>query len=120
MGKGEGRRAVRVGDQILKIMALLLVEKVRDPRVSEVTLTGIKLSNDLKLARVYFSIRGGEERVVAAVDGLESAKGFIRREVGRRAGLRYVPEIRFIHDRSLQEASQLEDLFKRIRSEEDQ
>jgi ribosome-binding factor A len=54
-----GKRSVRVGDVILKEVAFLLLEKVRDPRVQGVTLTGVRLSDDLKLARIYFQRHGG-------------------------------------------------------------
>ena len=113
-----GRRANRVGDSILKEIAILLLEKIKDPRVRGVTLTGIKLSNDLKSARVFFSVIGGTEAIQEAEEGLGSARGFIRREIGRRMPLKYLPEIRFIHDPTLAKAQELERLFDSLRSEQ--
>ena len=114
-----GKRATRVGDQILKFIAELLIEKIRDPRVSKVTLTGINLSNDLKNARIYFSVLGDGTEVEEAFKGLESAKGFIKRELGRRSRLRYVPDMIFDHDPTLETGSRLEHLFKKIESEKE-
>jgi len=113
-----GKRAVRVGDQILKEIAILLLNRVKDPRVQGVTMTGINLSNDLKLARVYFSVMGNKSEIERALAGLNSAKGFIKREIGLRMQLRYVPEIKFLHDASLESGSHLDRIFEEIQKDE--
>ncbi len=113
-----GKRAVRVGDQILKEIALLLLNRVRDPRVQGVTVTGVHLSDDLKVAKVFYSIMGEKSRVKEAQAGLDSAKGFIKREIGRRLALRYVPEIMFVHDPSLESGSHMDRVFEEIRKAE--
>ena len=113
-----GKRAVRVGDQILKEIAILLLNRVKDPRVQGVTMTGIDLSNDLKLARVYFSVMGDKSDIERALAGLNSAKGFIKREIGLRMQLRYVPEIKFLHDASLESGSHLDRIFEEIQKDE--
>ena len=113
-----GKRAVRVGDQILKEIAILLLNRVKDPRVQGVTMTGIDLSNDLKLARVYFSVMGDKSEIERALAGLNSAKGFIKREIGLRMQLRYVPEIKFLHDASLESGSHLDRIFEEIEKDE--
>jgi len=113
-----GKRAVRVGDQILKEIAELLITKVRDPRVKATTLTGINLSDDLKHARVYYSVMGDEENIVRTQAGLDSAKGFIKREIGRRMNLRYVPDIIFEHDLSLEKGNKMERLFEKMKLNE--
>jgi ribosome-binding factor A len=115
---GAGKRATRVGDLILREMAFLLLEKVEDPRIQGVTLTGIRLSNDLKQAKVFYSVLGGEGQVEKALAGLNSARGFIKRQIGTRMGLRYVPEILFIYDPSLEEGSHMERVFEKIGASE--
>ena len=112
-----GKRSVRVGDQLLREMADLLMRKVKDPRVSGVTLTGIHLSNDLKHSRVYYSTIGKREDVVRIQAGLDSAKGFIKREIGMRLDLKYVPDIIFIHDLSLEKGDYMEKLFEKMKSD---
>ncbi len=114
-----GKRAVRVGDHILREIAVLLLEKVRDPRVQGVTLTGIHLSDDLKAARVYYSVIGEKEEIGRSQAGLDSAKGFIKREIGLRSALKYVPEITFVHDPSLEKGSRMDKLFEKIEKAEE-
>ncbi len=113
-----GKRAVRVGDMILKEIAFLLLEKVKDPRVRGITLTGIRLSNDLKQAKLFYSVVGDQREIERAMTGLNSAKGFIKREIGTRMELRYVPEISFVHDPSLEDGSHMERVFEKLREAE--
>ena len=113
-----GKRAVRVGDQILKEIADLLMRKVKDPRVHGVTLTGIDLSKDLKHGRVFFSIMGESDDIVNTQKGLDSAKGYIKREIGRRLNLRYMPDIMFQYDPTIETGNQMEKLFQRIHKDD--
>lgn len=110
-----GKRAIRLGDQILKEIAQVLLEKVKDPRVRGVTMTGIRLSNDLRQARVYYSVIGTKSRVETAQAGMESAKGFIKREIGLRLALRYIPEMTFCYDSSLEDGSHMERLLEKLK-----
>ena len=112
-----GKRAVRVGDQLLREVADILAKKVRDPRVKGATLTGIHLSDDLKHGRVYFSVMGGREDIQKVQGGLDSAKGFIKREIGARMDLKYIPDIVFKHDPSLEMGQHMEKIFEKIKSE---
>ena len=112
-----GKRAVRVGDQILREISFLLLNRVKDPRVRGVTMTGIRLSNNLRQARVYYSVMGEKDQIERAQAGLDSARGFVKREIGLRMELRYVPEITFVHDPSLESSSHLERLFEEIRKQ---
>jgi ribosome-binding factor A len=109
-----GKRAYRLGEQILKEIALLIIRKVKDPRVQGVTLTGMVLTDDLKQGKVYYSVMGGQEERERAQTGLDSAKGYIKRQIGLRMKLRYVPEMTFIHDSSLESGSHMERLFDRL------
>ena len=113
-----GKRAVRVADQLLKEIADLLMQKVKDPRVRGVTLTGSHLSDDLKHARIYFSVMGDKSDVNLVQSGLNSAKGFIKKAIGLRLKLRYIPDIVFEHDPTLKMGDDLEKLFQKIRLDE--
>ena len=115
-----GKRAVRVGDHILKEIAILLLHRVRDPRVQGATITGIRLSDDIKQARVFYSVMGEENRIRTVQAGLDSAKGFIKKEIGMRLSLRYVPEITFVHDSSLESASHMEKVFQELHKAKDE
>ena len=113
-----GRRANRVGDLILREVADLVMTKVKDPRVKKITVTGISVSKDLRYARVYYSLIGDEQEILDAQKGLDSAKGFIKREIGLRMDLKYVPDIVFKHDPSLAEGDHMEKLFQKLKTEE--
>jgi len=113
-----GRRADRVGDLILREIADLLMTRVKDPRVKKVTVTGIVVSKDLRYAKAFYSLIGNEQEITEAQKGLESATGFIKREIGLRMDLKYIPEIVFRLDPSLAEGDLMEKLFQRLRTEE--
>ena len=113
-----GKRALRVADLILKEVAFLLLEKVKDPRVRGVTVTGARLTDDLKTARVYYSVIGEKDLIKTAQAGLDSSNGFIKKELGKRLALRYVPTIAFVHDASLEGGVYMNNLFERLKRDE--
>jgi len=109
-----GRRSSRVGDQIMKVVADLLLHKVRDPRVKNVTLTGIEVSKDLRHSRIFFSVLGNAKDILKTQAGLDSARGFIKKEIGHRLEIKYIPDIIFKYDPTLEKTEDLEKLFKKI------
>ena len=111
-----GNRSQRVGDQILRAISELLLKKVRDPRLTGVTLTEVTMSKDLRNAYVYYSVLGQDKDKDQAQLGFESAKGFLRSAIGKRLHLRYVPDIQFRYDSSLEYGRKMERLFEKIES----
>ena len=107
-------RADRVSALIQEVLSELLKKDIRDPRLAMTTVTGVKMSRDLKLARIYFSIYGGKSKSEAAVLGFKSARGFIKRSLAPRLGLRYMPDLQFYYDDSFDYSSHIEQLFKKI------
>ncbi|NIO05824.1 MAG: 30S ribosome-binding factor RbfA [Proteobacteria bacterium] len=112
------KRAERVGDLIKREVSEMLIRGIKDPRVGLVTITRVRLSDDLRLAKVFFSVMGSEEDRTRNLQGLNSAKGFIKREIGKRTHLRYVPDIVFKFDPSVEYADHLDRLIKEINREE--
>lgn len=112
------KRSLRVGDMILKEISDMLVKgNLRDPRIESVVLTGIKLTDDLGFARVYFTVIGeGFDREKVA-DGLQSASTYIKRELSRRLRIRKIPEVRFEFDESLQEGYRIDELLRKTKGE---
>ena len=96
----------------------LLVRDLRDPRLRGITLTGVKMDDDLRHGRVYFSHLEGSVRAPAAVAGFRSANGFIRREIGKSLGLRYTPELDFEFDPALERAARIDALLKQAASKD--
>ncbi|HAO20353.1 MAG TPA: 30S ribosome-binding factor RbfA [Desulfobacteraceae bacterium] len=101
-------RSDRVSSLILKHLSLILKKHISDPRLEMATLTGVKVSADLKHARIYFCITGGENKIKQAQEGFESAIGFIRRAIAPELGLRYMPKLTFIYDESFDYGARIE------------
>jgi len=112
------KRADRVADLIKQEIADILRREVGDPRIAHITLTDVKLTDDLRSARIYF-VELGKDRLSADVEkGLSKAKGFLKRELGKRLQLRYIPELAFFYDPSFEYGSRIEKLLKEVRKDE--
>jgi len=110
-------RPERVAEQIHKEIARLLLDGIKDPRVAPVSITGVSIGRDLRLARIFYTV--GNERLErrAAESGLKSATPFIRREIGQAIRLRFVPELRFEYDSSVSHGQKIDDLLRQVRDD---
>jgi ribosome-binding factor A len=106
-----GRRADRVADLLREALADLLLREIKDPRIGMVTITAVEMTDDLRHARVYFSTVGDEPARQRSLRGLQSAAGFIRREVSHKLQLRYAPEITFQLDSAPERAQRVSELL---------
>lgn len=104
-------RTARVARQIQQELSQIIEEQLKDPRVGMVTLTSVQMTPDLRLARIYFSRLGAAEEREEAKAALEHAAGFLRRELGQRLRLRYLPELRFYFDDSLERYDRISELL---------
>lgn len=111
----EYQRADRVGDLLLEVIADLLAREIRDPRLRAVTLTGVKVSKDLRRARVFFSLLGERPERGEALKGLQSASGFIRGKLSQEIKLRFVPTIEFIYDDTEEAAQRIDALLDEVK-----
>ncbi|MBN2984036.1 MULTISPECIES: 30S ribosome-binding factor RbfA [Cohnella] len=110
-------RVGRVGEEIKREISTLIQTELKDPRIGFITVTGVDVTNDLSLARVFLSILGSEEQKEASLHALGKAKGFLRSELGRRMRLRHTPEIEFRFDHSIEYGSHIESLLQKINRE---
>jgi len=110
----EGKRSEKVADLIQKEISQMLVKSIKDPRIGFVTITKVSVSEDCRFAKVYFSVVGTPAERERSVKGLDSAKGFVRKELGRRIRLRYTPEILFQFDPSIEYAIHMGELIQTI------
>ncbi len=113
----EGKRSEKVADLIQKEICQMLVKSIKDPRIGFVTITKVTVSEDCRFAKIYFSVAGNLAERESSQKGLESAKGYVRKELGRRIRLRYTPEIMFQFDPSIEYAIHMEELIQSIRQE---
>ena len=105
-------RSDRVSGLIQKVLSEILQKNIGDPRLKMATITGVKVSRDLKIARIYFTTPDGELKKEAAVSGFNSARGFIKRILAHELGLKYMPDIKFFYDESLEYGSRIDSLIK--------
>ncbi len=110
-------RADRVGEQIQRAVAALLMKDLKDPRLATATITGVKMTRDLRIARVYFATAAGSsEANEAALKGFESASGYIRRTLAGELGLRYMPNLFFHYDTSFDYAERIDSILRTLDS----
>lgn len=104
-----------MGGQVQKELSDLLLKEIRDPRLDSVTVMDVRITDDLRLARIYFSVNeGGEERKLGALAGFKSASGYLRRKLSSRLELKYIPQLEFLYDESFERATKLNKVLKTV------
>ena len=111
---GDGKRSEKVADLIHKETSEILLKSLKDPRIGFVTITRVLVSDDCRSAKIYFSVMGSFADRERSEKGLSSAKGYIRKELGRRIKLRYTPEIVFHFDPSIEYAIHISKVIQEV------
>jgi len=111
------RRQRQVAELLHEEISLLIQRRVRDPRLGFVTVTGVEMSPDLRVAHVYVSVLGSDDEAQASLDSLSRAAGFFRRELGASLSLRYLPELNFRPDDTLERALRIDQLLDSLQEE---
>jgi ribosome-binding factor A len=109
-------RADRVAAQIHKVLSEVLTKKIKDPRIEMAVITGVKMSRDVKTASVYYTVSGGKGSKDEVARGFQDARGYIKRVLASRLGLRYMPEVKFFYDTSIDYGAHIDNLIKSIHS----
>ena len=112
-------RAERVGGQVQKVLAGLIRKGINDPRLALATISGVTMSRDLRIAKVYFTAPGGAHDEQELLAGFESAKGFIKRELARELGLRYMPDLKFFYDASFDYGAHINRVLKSLQTNDE-
>ena len=121
MSRGETmtlKRSERVADLIKAEISDLLLKEVRDPRIGSVTITAVELTDDLRSAKIFFVKLGDDSNSQEIQNHLQKAAGFIKRELGKRLQLRYVPMLTFLYDPSFEYGNRIEKLLAQVKQEE--
>ena len=114
-----GHRGERVAHRIQEIVTRVLRKEVRDPRIGFVTVTGVEVSKDRHVARVFVTSHGSEEERAHALTGLHSAAPFLRRAIGRELSLRFTPELVFEEDAGFEHGFRVESILRELHEGED-
>jgi len=112
-------RGDRIATQIQKILSEVLHKKIKDPRLEMTVITGVKVPRDVKSASIYYTVTGGEAAKKGAARGFADAHGYIKRALAQELGLRYMPQIFFVYDASVDYGSHIEDLIRTIHSDDE-
>jgi ribosome-binding factor A len=113
-------RARKLADRIQQIVAEMLELRIKDPRLGFVTVTDARLTNDLRDATVFYTVYGSDAERADSAAALDSAKGVIRSEVGKRTGVRHTPSLTFVPDALPDNARQINDLLAKARAADEQ
>jgi len=111
------RRVDRVNALLQRELATLISEELSDPRIAFPTVTSVETTSDLKTARVYVSVLGDDDAITTTMQALNEARPYIRREVGERTDLRFVPDIEFVSDTSAARAARISKLLREASGE---
>lgn len=105
-------RQAKVGDEMRRILAELIRNDMKDPRIPLMTsITEVQVSGDLGYAKVYVSVMASPEEQKACLQALKKAQGFLRSELGRKMRLRVLPELQFLLDESIERGNRLDKLI---------
>ena len=117
--KKDSIKYIKINNEIQKELSIIIKNRIKDPRVSSrLVLTKAIVTTDLKECKVYVSITGNEEEKNNTINGLNSAKGFIRKELSSSLNLRNTPSLSFFLDNASEYASHIEELIRKINSNE--
>lgn len=111
-------RIKRVNEACKEALGLILQEEAKDPRIGFVTVTRVEVTPDLHQAKVWVSVLGEGDELEETMRGLEKARGFLRRELGRRVRMRYTPELRIFLDRGAEASERLQDILHELEDKE--
>lgn len=109
-------RILRINEEIRAAIAEIVMTEIKDPRVAErmISVNRVAVSKDLHFARIWVSVLGTDSECAAAIAGLNHSRGYIRRLLGERVVLKYLPDLHFEYDASVKEATRLLELFRQI------
>jgi ribosome-binding factor A len=105
-------RGDRISGRIQLAITDLLRKKMQNPKVEMATITGVKLTSDLRIADVYIAVFGGRKKVAEAMEGFKESKGFIKKSIAPKLGLKFMPELRFFHDDTFDKAAKMDALIQ--------
>ncbi len=107
-------RIEKLQELIKQEVGKMLLYDIKDPRIGFVTVTDVEMTGDLREAKIFISIMGDDEKISETLEGINSALGFIRREIGKRIKIRFTPEISFALDKSLDYSEHIQKILRRI------
>ncbi len=112
------QRSNQVAEELRKIVSMILIEDLHDPRMGFMTITRIEVTGDLRFARIFYSVLGDEEQKESAREALEENMGFIRKMAVERINLKYALELKFELDKSIEHSFHIDEVLKKLKKDE--
>jgi ribosome-binding factor A len=116
----QGSRPDRVGEQIRQELSQIIAQQVHDPGIGFLTLTRVKVTPDLQLARVLYTVMGDDKQRKETQKALDRAMPYLRRQIGSRIRLRRVPELQFFYDEAIAHQDRIEQILLDLKKERDE
>ncbi len=111
------QRREKIAETIRQEICDILRKGSKDPRIGFVTITRVTVSNDSRYAEVYFTVLGKEKEKLSSGIALRNSAGYLRGEIGHRLSLRFMPELRFKYDKSIEYSSHINDVLEKLKKE---
>ena len=108
-----GLRLLKVNESVKEVVSAVIAEGLKDPRVGFVTVTGVETSRDLRHAKVFFSVLGGERERAATMEGLVASQGYLQARVNSALRMKRTPQLVFVYDETTDRAQRIERLIRR-------
>lgn len=115
----QGKRIERISSLIKEELAAVITQKTRDPRIGFVTITHVDVSEDLKFAKVFYSVMGTDEQKQKTAEGLEHSRGFLQQDIAQSLKLRFTPHLIFMLDSSLDEGMKIDKIIRKIHEQDE-
>lgn len=112
------QRSSQVAEELRKIISMILLEDLSDPRMGFITITRIELTDDLRFARVFYSVLGSEDQKASTREALDENLPFIRRQAVERINMKFAMEIRFEEDPSIDASFKIDTILKKIKDKD--
>jgi ribosome-binding factor A len=112
------RRLLKAAEAIREVIGMAVITDLHDPRVRDVTVTGVEVAPDMRQAKVYVSVMGSEAKQNLSLRGLQSAAGFLQSKVARRIDTRYTPKLQFVLDQGVKKQLEVSQILGRVLNED--
>ncbi len=112
------KRSSRVGEELKREISDIIQNNLKDPRLGFVTVTAVEVSDDLRQAKVFYTVFGQNREKKGSQIALNRAAGFIQQEIGKRIRLKFIPQLSFHYDSSVEYGARIDELLNQIRQKE--
>jgi ribosome-binding factor A len=112
------RRLLKAAEAIREVVGMAILTDLQDPRIRDVTVTGVEVTPDMRQAKVYVSVMGNEPKQNLSLRGLQSAAGFLQSKVAKRIDTRYTPKLQFVLDQGVKKSIEVAQILGRVLAED--